>query len=373
MSSQLAIFLYYPFDPLVATGGVQTAFLHWFETLKALRVGCAIVCPGNCHLPKIERLGGILIDRTLRPTTFYEDDIAGRLHNLGVVHSYANLAKRFLIFDHSLPYEPVIPSSLVLNSICYGEEQAALIKGDFEEIIYPSAYLRDATTQIIATLSGIHRRAFKARILAPPRGFPALTRGRKPPRVGDRLRLVFPHRADKGKGLLIAFGALAHLIDEGRDVELHVAREATGSPEDARAVTEYWAEIDDHLRRHPRLLSATRFHDWLPRSQMAAHLRRADCVLFPSLLPESVGLVAWESIDCGTPVVSLGAGALASLRSPLHVVARKATPRCITDAIARAASMKSNSGPPNSYTTQLREFSDQLSRALSDWGVEHRA
>jgi D-inositol-3-phosphate glycosyltransferase len=44
------------------------------------------------------------------------------------------------------------------------------------------------------------------------------------------------------------------------------------------------------------------------RSEMAAHYRAADALVFPSTGHEAFGLVPLEAMACGTPVVATGAG-----------------------------------------------------------------
>ena len=51
----------------------------------------------------------------------------------------------------------------------------------------------------------------------------------------------------------------------------------------------------------------------LGRSQVTQLIQASDCIVVPSLVPESFGLVAAESLACGVPVVATKIGGLSEL------------------------------------------------------------
>jgi glycogen(starch) synthase len=114
-----------------------------------------------------------------------------------------------------------------------------------------------------------------------------------PPRPW-RWHLLYAGRIDPRKGIDTAVRALTHLPPEAT---LHVL--GRGDERHLAGLLALVAQLG--------LDGRVRFSE-APRSQVAAHMRDADALVFPVLWPEPFGLVPLEAMAVGTPVVATGTG-----------------------------------------------------------------
>ena len=138
-------------------------------------------------------------------------------------------------------------------------------------------------------------------------------------RSGDgRTRFVFLGKLQKPKGLSLLLRAWA---DAALDAELVIAGDG---PE--RATVE--AATSDTVR----------YVGWVDAEAKAALIASATALVFPSLWPETFGLVIAESLLMGRPVVATPAAAGDLVIDGVNgVVAAEATPAAFAAALRRAA------------------------------------
>lgn len=168
-----------------------------------------------------------------------------------------------------------------------------------------------------------------ARVRVVPHGWPAPTLPLGDRSSDGRTRFVFLGRLQKSKGisLLLAAWASASL-----DAELVIAGDG---PE--RAVVE--AATSDTVR----------YVGWVDAEAKAALIASATALVFPSLWPETFGLVIAESLLMGRPVVATPAAAGDLILDGVNgVVAADATPTAFAEALRRTAT----------DTTLLRRVTD---------------
>jgi glycosyltransferase involved in cell wall biosynthesis len=110
-----------------------------------------------------------------------------------------------------------------------------------------------------------------------------------------RFRLLFAGRLLGWKGVALALGATARLVEAGVDVSLHVAG--------AGPLANYLAQqvASQGLQDRVHLLGA------IPREELLALYAQADLFVFPSL-HDSSGNVVLEALSRGLPVVCLDLG-----------------------------------------------------------------
>ena len=118
--------------------------------------------------------------------------------------------------------------------------------------------------------------------------------------------LLFVGRIQPLKGAHIAVATLACLRDQGEDVHLVIVGGPSGDQGDAtlRGLNEQVSSLGMEefvLFRPPQ-----------PHEQLSSYYRAADVTIVPSR-SESFGLVALESLACGTPVVASAVGGLTTL------------------------------------------------------------
>jgi glycosyltransferase involved in cell wall biosynthesis len=110
--------------------------------------------------------------------------------------------------------------------------------------------------------------------------------------------LLFVGRLAKSKGCDIAIRAFARVHSDRDSLRFKICGDG-----DQRGRLEA-------LSHNLNMDASVEFHGWVNRSRLVPMLTNASAVLVPSRGPEAFGLVALESIACGTPVVASRLGGL---------------------------------------------------------------
>jgi glycosyltransferase involved in cell wall biosynthesis len=122
---------------------------------------------------------------------------------------------------------------------------------------------------------------------------------------------------------------------KGPDIAIHVALEAK------RPLTLAGPIIDDEFyaeRVAPLLGGTVHYVGALGHEDKCALLASSACTLVPSRVEEGFGMVAIESMACGTPVVSSGRGALSEIVDE-GVTGYSAEPEAMVERVAWAVSL----------------------------------
>ena len=190
---------------------------------------------------------------------------------------------------------------------------------DADITIVPSDYLKrciDATAGATPGRSG-------GPVVVVPNGIDLQTYRRRPgvtphgvrERVERDLVLLWPHRPDPRKGIVEAIeitGELVRMLPD-RNVRLLVPRHV-----DATSSTETREFYDNaiQLATARGVMDCLEFTPWWSDDETAGAYSFADVTLCPGNFIESFGLVAYESLACGTPVIAARVGALRDMRIP---------------------------------------------------------
>jgi len=198
---------------------------------------------------------------------------------------------------------------LLLSNLAYDNERRAASAPGWDAAWVPSPFLAAE----LLRHPGWHPR--KVRVVPPvlteprcePRSHATVARLRAllaAARVPMTRRLLFPHRADPGKGLLRALDLLRALVSaDPRWTLTATAANPEEGPEGQQIVAEARsAAAALGLRQH--LL----WVPWLPPSEMSCLYRTGGCTIMASSMPEGFGLVPIESVAAGVPVVATAAG-----------------------------------------------------------------
>jgi len=220
------------------------------------------------------------------------------------------------------------PSILQLSNLAYENERSAANPEWWSAAWVPSTHLRDALVFSFGWAPD------RVRVIPPVLELAALDRD-----PGDGLRavlsaaacdvprsrlLLFPHRSDKGKGLYSVLALLERLLSRDRNWRLLVSGPSGEESDEEEILVQIRHDTD--LHQHIRLLP------WWPAPSMAFLYRAAGCTVMASQLDEGFGLVPYESVLAGTPVVARSTGALTydqATRYGFHLVEDVASDRCV--------------------------------------------
>jgi glycosyltransferase involved in cell wall biosynthesis len=234
---------------------------------------------------------------------------------------------------------------------------------DADLTIVPSGYLKrcidvtagafratspgDSGEPVVAIPNGIDIDNYSSRLGVTPRG----VRERS---SGD-LVLLWPHRPDPRKGIAEAIGIAGQLSREltDRNIRLLVPQhaDAASSPE-----TREFYDNAIKLATAEGVLESLEFTPWWSGDETADAYSFADVTLCPGNFIESFGLVAYESLVCGTPVVAARVGAMRDLphHPDVHAFPYGGALQAADAALAASTGMKDPAGIRNQIA---RDFS----------------
>ncbi|HEV2863947.1 MAG TPA: glycosyltransferase family 4 protein [Pyrinomonadaceae bacterium] len=217
------------------------------------------------------------------------------------------------MFDRVFPLPEHVEPILILDTVAYGFARAAVASPNWSRMIVPSEYMLGEVARALEEC-GQSERLRRVHVVANPLDPAALgLAGGPPPRGAARqsVRLLFPHRADRGKGIDESVRLLSHLC-RYRDTTLTMVVDPSPTAE----VGLYASVIESAAALG--LDGRIEFIPWRPLGEMGELYASADLTLCVGPVPEGFGLVCLESILCGTPVVARNSGAQTRLLPPGH-------------------------------------------------------
>ncbi|HJM53849.1 MAG TPA: glycosyltransferase family 4 protein [Dehalococcoidia bacterium] len=166
------------------------------------------------------------------------------------------------------------------------------------------AYRGASTEPVVVIPNGIDLEAYRSR--------PGVTPGGVRERRERDLVFLWPHRPDPRKGIAdaVAIAARSARALPARNIRLLVPQHV-----DAASSAETCEFYDDAIRLATAegVLGSLEFTPWWSGEETPDAYSFADVTLCPGNFIESFGLVAYESLACGTPIVAARVGALRDL------------------------------------------------------------
>ena len=277
-----------------AAGGSQVVAIALARSMREAGHDVTIFCGSEDHEAVVWKSDGIEY-RTAFP-------IAPQLMSNGVAdieyfegqRGRVDACDIVFMIDRIFPVAEHTRAVLILGTTAYSFARDAVLSPAWAQLISPSL---SVARQLVSWLAeaGMGERASAVYVIPNPVVLPNAHGERAATRNGP-FKLLFPHRADSGKGLGRCLHLLAQL-NRTTVTELIVIVDASPTAEPG---------FYDQLRSDAERLSVERrirFVPWQGRSRMAALYQRVDLTLCLGEIREGFGLVCMESILAGTPVL----------------------------------------------------------------------
>jgi glycosyltransferase involved in cell wall biosynthesis len=199
---------------------------------------------------------------------------------------------------------------LLLSNLAYANEHTAA-EAPWDSVWVPSPYLADELrrnhcTRLIHIVPPVVRCAANGHPPLP--GLDRLSARLDGAGIAKQRRLLFPHRADPGKGLNEAIELLALLRRDGDTWHLIISRH----PHEGEC-GEVTLQNARNACHELGVADGVSWIPWLPAWAMPRLYGVGACTLVASRLPESLSLVSLESLVAGVPVVARSIGNIPSL------------------------------------------------------------
>lgn len=233
---------------------------------------------------------------------------------------YENTVDSDVVFLHadSLFIRPDFRNAKIIRSLhdyVYEESLLSSLLLPADITVVPSSYLKKTveTTVLMSNVRDLED------IVVIPNGVSCCF-GPKAPRIPPRLEnrsiddliILFPHRADRNKGLKEAVNICNKLQAKinNKTVRLFIPfysddKERDESSYGYRELQQIINELDTN--------KVVELHNWLDIDEVHRYLSLGDVVINPGAFVESFGLVPLESVLAGTPAVCSRVGALRDL------------------------------------------------------------
>ena len=237
------------------------------------------------------------------------------IENIRTIQKLIEKIDVIVSIDRAFPIFTTKPILLMLSTLSYYFSIKALFSLNYNKVIVPSRYLYNCTKYILyGTDENTHE---FCKVI--PNGLNHIfyrPTGELHPvfnKYENSIKILFPHRADPRKGFKKAIDFLSY-IKEQYNVYMFVPKQDF---------------FIDNIKFYNELLIYAKklgvkdriiLHKWIPLEEVPTYFSSGDVVFNLSTLAEGFGLVVYESILCGTPVISTKCGALRDVTNELKGV-----------------------------------------------------
>jgi glycosyltransferase involved in cell wall biosynthesis len=302
-------------------GGAQQAMHDLLIGFSRSGVDVTVICPevkeDNRDLLSVENVHVLPVLKEVKNRPLFPHE---HLYNVQRVAELVQAADIVWTLDYAFPIQVPQPIVLTLDNFTYDEEMRSLLDLNWDMLIVPSDYLRRIAQAVVGPefWDGAPRPIEVVPYAVDTTIF-------KPTPVHDLCEklglskadryLLFPHRPDPDKGFDSALRTLQHLRHRGDEYKLLIPINET-----YKADKRYYRELRTRaagMGIGPHVI----FHQWIDLVDLPAYYSLGAWTLALGTFPEGFGLTPVQSINCGTPVVSTRAGALAGQFPSGHGVA----------------------------------------------------
>lgn len=273
-------------------GGLQKRFIKIVKELcKANRVH--LFCGVDSD---IEELNNLVIYKSFDNNCEFIDAYQDTLN------SVSKTCKLLISLETEIPIKLECKSILLLGGLAYDWSFEIALGYDFDCYVVPSCDSKYRLSQRIVSDQE------KIRVI--PNGYEY--KSIKPTSVNlehskrEGLKLIFPHRLSKGKGIFSSLKLVKHLNENNTKCTLYVP------VQDFYIVDkEFYEKVIDFLTRNN--IENVVFHEWVDIDLVPDYFSSADLTLALGAINEGFGASIIESIYYGTPVLATIRGAVPEL------------------------------------------------------------
>ncbi|HEC91444.1 MAG TPA: glycosyltransferase [Candidatus Atribacteria bacterium] len=237
------------------------------------------------------------------------------IENIKVTQKLIEKIDIIVSVDRAFPIFTQKPILLILSTLSYHFSIRALLSLNYDKVIVLSRYLHNCIKHI---LYGTDKNTYEfCKVI--PNGLnhtfyrPAAELHPVFNGYENTIKILFPHRADSRKGFKKAIDFLSY-IKEQYNAYMFIPKQ------------EFFT---DNINFYNELLTYAKklgvkdriiLHKWIPIEDLPMYFSSGDVVFNLSTLAEGFGLVVYESILCGTSVISTKCGALRDVTDELKGV-----------------------------------------------------
>ncbi len=213
------------------------------------------------------------------------------------------------IHDSQFLFKSIFPSRLKvvcgIRDLVYMESLMGLLIYAGSKVIVPSHYVKNEIIKNKLDEIGIA----PSLISVKPHGVDLKTFFPKKDKKNNSIkRILFPHRAEFEKGLSDLLYIAESLKDYPIVISIVEHIDPSSSINKVSPIAEYKSKLLDK-----GLDSIVEFIPWLTSKELRDKYNSSDLTISLSYYPETFGNVIFESLACGTPVISYNSGAIPEL------------------------------------------------------------
>lgn len=322
---KVLVVLPYPFSDHQLSGGAQSTMQGQMSALRQLGFEFRILCTKN--LRSVPGPTEFEIRSELTEFSVVAPDPAAFASNLPVMIDALAGVDLVWTLDRAFPLiitQPILMSYSTLG--IYPDESICLFDTNWDGLLVFSKYSLDKVASWLPHHAAMVRPP-RVEIVAPGIDAELWKHWDR-----DWLRewlghtasfkyVLFPHRPEAGKGHRHALDVIANLVTRDPRYHLLIPEPPVGSAFEESAENEFILSLKAQVSTEG-LADHVTFHPWISRTNRGRYYASGTVCLYLSTLPETFGLSAVEAVAAGTPVISLGAGALSEAIPPgrAHII-----------------------------------------------------
>ena len=322
-------------------GGSQNILMELIKALSKHQHEIYLICSkSKDNMKPFSMFKKVHVYPLLNANPYCDDNLTLEqiVENIKIIQKILEKVNVVLSVDRAFPIFTQKPILLILSTLSYHFSIKALLSLNYNKIIVPSHYLFNSIRYILS----VKNKSMHAFCKVIPNGidhtFYCPTADIHPVfnAYENAVKILFPHRADPRKGFKKAIDFMSY-INKQYNAYMFIPKQNFFYRKN------FYNELLTYAKKlgvEDRII----LHKWIRRDELPTYLSSGDISLNLSTLAEGFGLIVYESILCGTPVISTKCGALRDVAEELEGVVWVDHDYTIDDLIAAFENAINNKG-----------------------------